>query len=84
MVPPSALAERSEPIPVAPTAAALRTDMTRTDPADRLVTAPTFILSSVRSGSTLLRLLLDSHPDICAPHEMHLRGIGVWTRGHGE
>lgn len=43
----------------------------------RLLTAPVFILCSVRSGSTLLRVLLNSHPEICAPHEIHLRDIAV-------
>jgi hypothetical protein len=46
-------------------------------PGDRLLEAPTFVLCSVRSGSTLLRVLLDSHPLICAPHELHLRDIAV-------
>jgi hypothetical protein len=46
-------------------------------PGDRLLTAPTFVLCSVRSGSTLLRVLLDSHSQICAPQEMHLRDIAV-------
>ncbi|WP_329264711.1 sulfotransferase [Streptomyces sp. NBC_01478] len=45
--------------------------------ADRLVPAPVFVLSSVRSGSTLLRVLLNSHPQIRAPHEMHLRTLAV-------
>jgi hypothetical protein len=40
--------------------------------ADRLVPSPVFILSSIRSGSTLLRCILNSHPKICAPHELHL------------
>lgn len=44
---------------------------------DRLVEAPTFILSTVRSGSTLLRVLLGSHSQIHAPHELHLRDIAV-------
>ena len=44
---------------------------------DRLVKAPAFILSSVRSGSTLLRVLLNSHPLIHSPHELHLRHINV-------
>src|SRR5687768_16381943 len=42
---------------------------------DRLVTAPAFILSSVRSGSTLLRVLLNSHSLIHSPHELHLRHV---------
>ena len=43
----------------------------------RLVPDPVFVLTSVRSGSTLLRLLLDSHSEIRAPHEMHLRRLRV-------
>jgi hypothetical protein len=39
----------------------------------RLVRAPVFLLSSIRSGSTLLRCMLNSHPAIHAPHELHLR-----------
>ncbi len=49
-------------------------------PADRLLERPAFVLSTVRSGSTLLRVLLDSHPDIHAPHELHLRDIQVRLR----
>jgi hypothetical protein len=45
--------------------------------APRLVDSPVFILSSVRSGSTLLRVLLNSHSKIRAPHEMHLRTLHV-------
>ncbi|WNE95158.1 sulfotransferase [Streptomyces luomodiensis] len=43
----------------------------------RLVESPVFILSPVRSGSTLLRVLLNSHSKIRAPHEMHLRTLHV-------
>jgi hypothetical protein len=39
----------------------------------RLVPSPVFVICGVRSGSTLLRVLLNSHPAICAPHELHLR-----------
>ncbi|MFE7171024.1 sulfotransferase family protein [Streptomyces sp. NPDC057616] len=46
-------------------------------PAPRLVESPVFVLSSVRSGSTLLRVLLNSHSRIRAPHEMHLRTVHV-------
>ncbi|WP_079052130.1 sulfotransferase family protein [Streptomyces regalis] len=46
-------------------------------PAPRLVESPVFVLSSVRSGSTLLRMLLNSHSQIRAPHEMHLRTVHV-------
>ncbi|MFF3985902.1 sulfotransferase family protein [Streptomyces sp. NPDC001797] len=45
--------------------------------APRLVEKPVFVLSSVRSGSTLLRVLLNSHSRIRAPHEMHLRTVHV-------
>lgn len=45
--------------------------------APRLVAAPVFVLSCVRSGSTLLRVLLNSHSRIRAPHEMHLRTLHV-------
>ncbi|MCT9075368.1 sulfotransferase family protein [Streptomyces fulvoviolaceus] len=45
--------------------------------APRLVESPVFVLSSVRSGSTLLRVLLNSHSRIRAPHEMHLRTLNV-------
>jgi hypothetical protein len=44
---------------------------------DVLVESPVFLLSSTRSGSTLLRMVLDSHPNICAPHEMHLGSLKV-------
>ena len=44
---------------------------------DRLVTAPAFILCTLRSGSTLLRVLLNSHSQLHAPQELHLRYVGV-------
>jgi hypothetical protein len=47
---------------------------------ERLVQQPTFILSSVRSGSTLLRVILDSHSKIHSPHEIHLREMKVRVR----
>ncbi|MFF4587249.1 sulfotransferase family protein [Streptomyces sp. NPDC001388] len=60
---------RSEP----PSAAASYT----APPTPRLVESPVFVLSSVRSGSTLLRVVLNSHSRIRAPHEMHLRTLHV-------
>jgi hypothetical protein len=39
---------------------------------ERLLVAPVFILCSVRSGSTLLRMILNSHSELYAPHELHL------------
>ncbi|MEW9534082.1 sulfotransferase [Microbispora sp. NPDC049125] len=44
---------------------------------DRLLRAPVFVLSPVRSGSTLLRVMLNSHSRIHAPHELHIRRIAV-------
>jgi hypothetical protein len=44
---------------------------------DRLLVAPVFVLSSIRSGSTLLRVMLNTHSAIHAPHELHLRGLTV-------
>jgi Sulfotransferase family len=44
---------------------------------DRLLAAPAFVMCSVRSGSTLLRVLLDSHSQIHAPQELHLRDVKV-------
>jgi len=49
-------------------------------PEERLLSQPVFILSSIRSGSTLLRMLLGSHSELHAPHELHLRNIGVTLR----
>lgn len=43
----------------------------------RLLNRPVFIFSSIRSGSTLLRVLLNSHSQLHAPHELHLRGLKV-------
>jgi hypothetical protein len=45
--------------------------------AHRLVRSPVFVLCPPRSGSTLLRVLLDSHSRIRAPHEMWLRLVRV-------
>lgn len=41
------------------------------------MTSPVFIISLIRSGSTLLRLILNSHSAIYAPHEGHLHRIKV-------
>jgi hypothetical protein len=43
----------------------------------RLVRQPTFVLCTLRSGSTLLRVLLDSHSQLHSPHEIHLRYISA-------
>jgi hypothetical protein len=44
---------------------------------DRLVEAPVFVICTLRSGSTLLRVLLDSHSQIRSPLELHLRYVSV-------
>jgi hypothetical protein len=44
---------------------------------ERLLDRPIFVFSSMRSGSTLLRVLLDSHSQLHAPHELHLRSLHV-------
>jgi hypothetical protein len=49
--------------------------------AARLVTKPVFVLSTVRSGSTLLRCLLNSHSQLYAPSELHLRCLRVHLEG---
>src|ERR1041384_430745 len=33
---------------------------------------PVFVLSCERSGSTLLRYIIDTHPRICSPAHLHL------------
>ena len=50
----------------------------------RLVPEPVFILSYMRSGSTLLRVVLDSHSKLCAPHEMHLSLLRLDFKGQSE
>ncbi len=50
-------------------------------PGDRLLERPVFVLSSIRSGSTLLRVMLNTHSAIHSPHELHLGGISVELRG---
>jgi hypothetical protein len=45
------------------------------EPSDRLLVAPAFIMCTVRSGSTLLRVLLDSHSQLHSPQELHLRDV---------
>lgn len=46
---------------------------------ERLVQSPVFILSPPRSGSTLLRCVMGSHPRLHAPHELHLGDLRVVT-----
>src|SRR3954451_1852083 len=49
-------------------------------PEDRLLRRPAFVLSTVRSGSTLLRVLLNSHSQLYSPQELHLRDLKVEVR----
>ncbi|MET7854930.1 sulfotransferase [Streptomyces avermitilis] len=44
---------------------------------DRLLRRPVFIMSPVRSGSTLLRMLLNAHSRLHSPHELHIRRLEV-------
>lgn len=46
-------------------------------PADRLLVRPVFVMAPVRSGSTLLRVLLNGHSKLHAPHELHLHNLRV-------
>jgi len=41
-----------------------------------------FILSSPRSGSTLLQRMLDQHPDIESPEELHLLHYDTYAQRH--
>lgn len=51
----------------------------------RLVPSPVFIYNSERSGSTLLRMILDGHSEICAPRELHLETVRAeFTSWYGE
>src|SRR6516165_8676712 len=43
----------------------------------RLLTAPVFIFSAPRSGSTLLRVILGSHSSLYAPPELPLKHLAV-------
>ncbi|MFI6531673.1 sulfotransferase family protein [Nonomuraea sp. NPDC050547] len=44
---------------------------------DRLLVAPVFVICPVRSGSTLLRAMLNAHSQLHAPHELHIRRLTV-------
>lgn len=44
---------------------------------DRLLRKPVFIMSPVRSGSTLLRVLVGGHSKLHASHELHIRRLTV-------
>lgn len=42
-----------------------------------MMSGPIFLLSSERSGSNLIRVMMDSHPAVCAPHSPHLVKVFV-------
>jgi sulfotransferase family protein len=55
-----------------------RTETRRSvQPGKRLLREPVFVLSSIRSGSTLLRVMLNGHSQLYAPHELHLGHVVV-------
>jgi len=69
------IAKAPAPTPTKPSEVEVRPPA---DPqADRLLTAPVFIISPVRSGSTLLRAILNAHSALHAPHELHVRRLRV-------
>jgi hypothetical protein len=47
------------------------------EPGDRLLVRPVFVIAPVRSGSTLLRVLLNGHSKLHAPHELHVHRLRV-------
>jgi protein-tyrosine sulfotransferase len=62
--------------------------MTGPRPGDVSTMAPVFVLCTSRSGSTLVRFLLDAHPDLACPPETglpemcaHLAGVGSQLAG---
>jgi hypothetical protein len=75
------LTEASEPEPGQVLSVARATQSEVRPPAhpavDRLLHKPVFLLSPVRSGSTLLRLMLNAHTQLHAPHELHVRRLRV-------
>ena len=44
-------------------------DLGAAEPRSVMVNSPVFLVESVRSGTTLLRLTLDRHPEIAFDHE---------------
>ena len=47
--------------------------------------APIFIIGTERSGSNLLRLILDTHSDVCIPHPPHImRYFAPIADGYGD
>ncbi len=63
--------------PAAGTGRSRRTPVGKVRKGDRLIQEPVFIMCTLRSGSTLLRVMLNSHSQLHSPHELHLRYIDV-------
>ena len=51
---------------------------------DATLSAPVFIVGCGRSGTTLLRLMLNAHPDLAIPHESHFMYQLMRLRAHGK
>lgn len=60
----------------------MSSDRVKRDDFPRLVECPVFIMTTGRSGSTLLRCILDTHSRIHAGHELHLPGIEARVNGN--
>lgn len=73
----SRAANPAEAVPPPPMVSAQAMQTAREGSGERLLVRPTFILSSVRSGSTLIRAMLNAHSQIFSPHEVHLRELQV-------
>lgn len=63
----------SQPTP--PFATGPATRRAKTGPRRRTKVRPVFVVSLARSGSTLLRYLLDSHPQVVSPPELNLSAL---------
>lgn len=55
---------------------------THDHPADPTLPPPIFLLSTPRTGSTLLRAMLGGHPQLFAPPELHLLGFADLADWH--
>ncbi|PYV11715.1 MAG: hypothetical protein DMG07_18590, partial [Acidobacteria bacterium] len=77
---PERAVETEAALPAAPAAAR----RSRSRPTGPRVPGPVFVLSSPRSGSTLLRVMLAGHPDLFSPPELHLLSyddLRAWHEG---
>src|SRR5205823_4379308 len=77
---PERAVETEAALPAAPAAAR----QSRSRPTGPRVPGPVFVLSSPRSGSTLLRVMLAGHRDLFSPPELHLLpydDLRAWHEG---